>query len=213
LIADYLGLVAGGGPWRLFHPGDVYRPAGGDAELQAIDWAAILADHCRGAWGIDGEGLDGPLTAEQEWCLILQPTAIQNRHAIAAGRGAVRSRHLAPEGLQPQLRRRDPLWQAHCKMVAVECVTVLAPHGARTLMSLTGVDPAPPDPGPGGGPGGGPDPEPDPDPDPGSEADPDLAEAWTHRQPPVPPRIERQRERMFQRRLAEEISGSNHRPT
>jgi hypothetical protein len=88
-----------------------------------------LADqHAAGDFGLYGEWSDAPLTDEELW--TLEPVAVANRAALAAGSGAVRSRFVMSDACIA------PTWLAAAKRGAVDVVTVLSPkRGPRTLMT------------------------------------------------------------------------------
>lgn len=85
-----------------------------------VEWRRLLQRHDSGDFGVYGKADGAPLSEEEEWALAEQEVRIQNKAAIAAKSGAIRSRFLLPGA--PRAR-------------VVTVVTVLSPSGPRTLMA------------------------------------------------------------------------------
>ena len=92
-----------------------------------IEWRRLLQRHDSGDHGVYGKADATPLTDEEAWALAEQPVLVQNKAAIAAKSGPIRSRFPVADASGRQSR-----------IVAV--VTVLSPRGPCTLMTATGAD-------------------------------------------------------------------------
>ncbi len=79
-------------PKRLFEPGPTWRPPY-DPRLGSVevDWAMLRDRHCSGDHGALGQHDPAPLDEATIWLIGLADQATRNRHAIATGRGIVRS--------------------------------------------------------------------------------------------------------------------------
>jgi hypothetical protein len=128
-IEATIGLDVSPAPFTLFELGPVWwaNPRVSCAD-SAIDWRSLADQHAAGDFGLYGEWSDAPLTDEELW--TLEPVAVANRAALAAGSGAVRSRFVMSDACIA------PTWLAAAKRGAVDVVTVLSPkRGPRTLMT------------------------------------------------------------------------------
>jgi len=105
IVSEMLGVLHAE-PFRLFPTGRA-RAAATKARataLGSVDLAAYLQRHAVGDFGDFGEYPDGPPLAMAEvWALGLQPVGRQNTHAIATGRGWIRSRYPAGDAVRVEI--------------------------------------------------------------------------------------------------------------
>jgi hypothetical protein len=103
-----------------------------------IDFRGFADKHAAGDWGTHGKYDPAPLTEEESWLIGSQSVAVQNRAAIAARSGAVRSQFVLFD--ERDGKKASDYTPGKPRLAVLEALTVLAPRGPRTLVRTGSVD-------------------------------------------------------------------------